>query len=64
MDEGRITYITRSAAFGFPDYTTVEAVTAEDGTRLAIYARLRFGQSDMGVNQARVEEWLSALAAS
>ena len=62
VEEGRITYITRSAFFGFPDYTSVEAVPAEGGSQLAIFARLRFGQSDFGVNQARVEGWLAALA--
>lgn len=56
-EEGRATYITRSQWFGFPDYTTVEA----DGGDLTLWARLRFGQSDMGVNRARVEGWLDAL---
>lgn len=54
--EGRITYVTRSALWGFPDYTTVE--TRGDG--VAIYARLRFGRSDLGVNGKRITAWLSA----
>jgi hypothetical protein len=62
VEEGRITYLTRSAVWGFPDYTSVAAVPAEGGARLAIYARLRFGQSDMGVNARRVQNWLDALA--
>src|SRR6056297_2625384 len=45
-EEGRVTYVTRSALWGFPDYTTVEAVPAEGGAALVIYARLRFGESD------------------
>jgi len=61
--EGRITYVTRSALWGFPDYTTVSAVETDAGTRLLIHARLRFGGSDMGVNAARVERWLEALSA-
>ena len=54
-----VTYVTRSAVFGFPDYTTVQQV----GDRLAIYARLRFGRSDMGVNKARVGRWIKAIQA-
>ena len=57
--EGRITYVTRSAAFGFPDYTTVQ----QDGTTLWLYGRSRFGRSDLGVNKARVARWLAALQA-
>ncbi len=60
--EGRITFVTRSLLWGFPDYTTVEAVPEGDGARLVIYARLRFGDSDLGVNRARVEGWLAALS--
>lgn len=54
---GRITYVTRSRVFGFPDYTTVEA---RDG-RIVLYGRLRFGKSDMGVNAARLDGWLARL---
>ena len=57
VSDGRVTYITRSAVWGFPDYTTVELRT----DALVIYGRLRFGRSDFGVNRARVEGWLAAL---
>ncbi|WP_282168160.1 DUF1499 domain-containing protein [Ruegeria atlantica] len=57
VDEGMITYITRTKVIGFPDYTTVQ----QDGDTLRIYARLRFGRSDFGVNRARVDEWLALL---
>ena len=56
--EGMITFRTRSLLWGFPDYTTVTV----QGDLLVIYGRLRFGQSDMGVNKARVESWLETLA--
>jgi hypothetical protein len=56
--EGRITWVTRSALWGFPDYTTAEV--RPDG--LYVYGRLRFGRSDMGVNAARLEAWRVALA--
>jgi len=62
--EGRVTYVSRSLVWGFPDYTTVQALPADGGTALAIYARLRFGSSDLGVNQARVTRWLSELPSS
>ncbi len=57
VEEGMITYVTRSRWMGFPDYTTVE----QDGDRLKLYARLRFGRSDFGVNMARVEDWIAQL---
>jgi hypothetical protein len=57
LAEGRITWITRSALWGFPDYTTAEV--RPDG--VAIHARLRFGRSDMGVNAARLTDWLARL---
>lgn len=60
--EGQVTYITRSKTIGFPDFTTVKAIPGPDGTRLAVFARLRFGREDFGVNRARVEGWLEALA--
>ena len=57
VDRDRITYVTRSRVFGFPDYTTLEYV---DG-QLRAFARLRFGQSDLGVNRMRLEGLLAAL---
>lgn len=58
-EDGQITYVTRSKWMGFPDYTTLQA---EDGV-IELYARARFGQSDMGVNRNRVEGWLQELSA-
>jgi uncharacterized protein (DUF1499 family) len=61
-DEGRITWITRSAQWGFPDYTTAQALTTDAATsEVTIFARSRFGKGDMGVNAARLREWLSRL---
>jgi hypothetical protein len=57
VDEGMVTYVTRSRVFGFPDYTTVR----QAGDTLEIYGRLRFGKSDMGVNAARIDGWLARL---
>ncbi|MEM6563922.1 MAG: DUF1499 domain-containing protein [Pseudomonadota bacterium] len=57
LEDGRITYVTRSLAFGFPDYTTLQH---SDGT-LKAHARLRFGRSDFGVNRERLEQVLGAV---
>ncbi|QFT96225.1 hypothetical protein FIU85_02810 [Roseovarius sp. THAF8] len=57
VEEGMVTYITRSALWGFPDYTTV----ARQGGQIVLYGRLRFGKSDMGVNAKRLDGWLARL---
>lgn len=60
-ETGRITWISRSLLWGFPDYTTAQATPLPEGTRLDLYARLRFGGDDMGVNLARLTGWLARL---
>jgi hypothetical protein len=60
LAEGRITYVTRSALWGFPDYTTVWT-EGSAAPIIAIHGRLRFGRSDTGVNRARIEGWLGEL---
>ena len=57
VEDGMITYVTRTAVIGFPDYTTIQAV----GEQIKIYGRLRFGRSDLGVNRNRVDSWLETL---
>jgi hypothetical protein len=54
--EGRITWVTRTAFWGFPDVTTAEV--GPDG--VLIYARARFGTHDYGVNAARLRAWLGS----
>ncbi len=61
IDSGRITYVTRSKIWRFPDYTTVSAVATNEGTRLVLLGRLRFGIGDMGVNRQRIKAWLKVL---
>lgn len=60
-DEGLITYVTRSALWGFPDITSLWI----EGDRIHLRGHLVFGRSDFGVNRARLEGWLarSGLAA-
>ncbi|MCB4454422.1 DUF1499 domain-containing protein [Leisingera sp. McT4-56] len=56
--DGMVTYITRTQVLGFPDYTTA----AQDGDLLKVYARLRFGRSDLGANKERINGWLAEMA--
>ncbi|MEM7177931.1 MAG: DUF1499 domain-containing protein [Pseudomonadota bacterium] len=53
------TFEQRSALIGFPDFITVKAVDTGDGAALIVYSRSQYGYSDMGVNKARVLDWLS-----
>lgn len=64
--EGWVTYVQRTALFGFPDYISVrfielDQVGGEPRSTLSIMSRSRFGQSDLGVNEKRVNGWLDAL---
>lgn len=63
-DEQRITAVTRSSIWGFPDYATIEVLPNGDGSRVIILSRARFGSHDWGVNAARVEGWLRAAGLS
>jgi len=59
--EGRITWTARSFLMGYPDYVTAEVSQTAQGTRLDIFSRQRFGEADLGVNAARLKDWLSQL---
>ncbi len=56
--QGRITWVTRSAVIGFPDYTTAQVLA---GAGLCVAGRQRFGSQDWGVNAARIGDWMQAL---
>ncbi len=60
-EAGMMTYETRSALWGFPDYTTIAVEEGEIGPVVLIYAQSRFGSSDLGVNAVRVSAWIAAL---
>jgi len=63
MAEGHMTFITRSRRIGYPDYTSIRILPEPGGgSTLEILARSRFGHSDLGVNQMRVEQILAALS--
>lgn len=57
-EEGRITWVTRSALMGYPDYTTAQVM---DGPGLCVAGRQRFGSRDMGVNAERIGGWVQEL---
>lgn len=59
VGDGRLTYITRSKLMGYPDYTTIE----QDEGQIKLYARLRFGKSDLGVNGKRLDGLLKRVRA-
>lgn len=60
--QGFVTYVQRTALVAYPDYVSVRAVPAGDGrSALVILSRSRFGKSDMGVNRARITQWLDKL---
>jgi uncharacterized protein (DUF1499 family) len=57
-------YVARSAVFNFPDLIMVQVMPdTPDNSRLIVYSRSVYGQSDLGVNRKRVETWLAALQA-
>ena len=70
-ETGMITWETRSAIWGFPDYTTAfaearktDARVPSTGAGVLVYmvGRQRFGSNDLGVNAARLTDWLGRIA--
>ena len=60
----QIDYVQRTRLLRFPDLVTVRFVPIDDThSTVAIYSRSVYGQSDMGVNRIRVEEWLARVKA-
>ncbi len=60
--EGWVSYVSRSAVWGFPDVTSLRVAPDGGGSVVTVFARSRFGDSDFGVNRARVEGWLAQLS--
>ena len=57
-----MTYVQRTEKLKFPDYISVKFINLGDGnTTIAVYSRSRYGYADLGVNQARVEQWVRTL---
>ena len=62
LAEGWATYVQRSRLMGYPDYLSIRILPAGDGQEtLVVLSRSRFGQSDLGVNAARLARLRAAL---
>lgn len=61
VDEGRITWVVRSALWGFPDYVTAETVDAGGVQGVNVWSRQRYGSGDAGVNARRLRDWVDRL---
>ena len=61
VDEGMMTFVSRSKVFGFRNFTTVKAVDEPGGAKLAVLARPRLNGYDWGVNAKRLDRWLLEL---
>ncbi len=56
-------YIQRTRMMRFPDTIVVQYFDRPGGqSTLALYSRSQIGESDLGVNKARIERWLEKLA--
>ena len=63
-DRRHLVFIQHSFLFRFPDIVTVEFLpTAKGGSTIALLSRARYGESDFGVNAARVGTWVAKLKA-
>lgn len=60
--DGFVTYMQRSALFGFPDFVSVKFLEVEGGASLSIFSRAQFGKSDLNVNEKRITKWVDATA--
>ena len=61
-EQGWITYVQRTKWLRMPDYISVKFLDLPNGnSTIAIFSRSRFGQGDLGVNEARVRLWLESL---
>ena len=57
-------FVQRSALLGFPDTIAVRYLDLSAGrSTLILYSRSQIGRSDLGANKARLERWLTRLAA-
>lgn len=54
-------YVSRSRVFNFPDTIELKVSPRDAGSTLVIYSASKYGDSDFGVNQKRVEAWLAQL---
>lgn len=64
-ESGTLRYVQRSRLMGFPDTISVKVMPVPDGgSTVLLYSRSKLGQSDMGVNRARLERWIGLIEAA
>ena len=57
-----MTYVQRSERLQLPDYISVKFLDLpDDRSTVAIFSRSRFGYGDLGVNEARVRQWIKGM---
>ena len=61
IDEGMISFVSRTKIMGFPDIITVKATDELEETKLSVISRARYGGSDWGVNRERLDRWLGEM---
>lgn len=60
----QVDYVQRSRLLRFPDLITVRFIPVDDThSTVAIYSRSIYGKGDLGVNRARIDQWLAKLKA-
>ena len=62
-DARRLRFVQRSLLLRYPDVVDVLIIPRGDGaSTLAMWSRSAVGRRDFGVNRARLERWLAAIA--
>ena len=64
VEDGHMTYVTRTPIMGYPDYVSVRVFATASGASMAVFSRSRFGHSDLGTNRKRLEEWMAQIDAA
>ncbi|MSP50872.1 MAG: DUF1499 domain-containing protein [Alphaproteobacteria bacterium] len=64
-EKNTVEYVQRTPLMRYPDIISVQFIAlGPDRSTLAIYSRLIYGRSDMGVNEARVRSWMKKLTSA
>lgn len=58
LAQGHVSFVTRSALWGFPDVTNLW----QTPQGVALHSHLVYGKSDLGVNRKRIDGWLAQRA--
>ena len=62
VDEGMVTFVTRTKWLGLRDYMTFKAVSEGAETKLSAISRARYDVgSDWGMNRDRLERWFGEI---